>query len=46
MKSTVKCLLVGVMIPVAVVCISVGFWYLLAAAILFGGMVIADRGDE
>jgi hypothetical protein len=46
MKPTVKCLLAGVMIPVAVVCISVGFWYLLAAAILFGGMVIADRGDE
>jgi hypothetical protein len=36
----------GVTIPVAVVCISVGFWYLFAAAILFGGMVIADRGDE
>ena len=46
MKSTGKSVLVGVMVPVIVVCISVGFWYLLAAAILFGGMVIADRGDE
>ncbi|MEE8725157.1 MAG: hypothetical protein SOH95_00055 [Bifidobacterium crudilactis] len=45
MTSTTKCVLVGVMIPVVVVCISVGFWYLLGAAILFGGMVIADRSE-
>jgi hypothetical protein len=45
MKSTIKCALVGAMIPVAMVCVSVGFWYLLGAAILFGGMVIADRSE-